>query len=165
MYKGGFAGTGRTVGPNPVGRIKLGGEHETVLTAESLQQVGVLGAVKPAVDGDDGVFVKHFSQPLVDGGVVAHVLLHHHETAVLELDACLQEVARVGPQGGLVKRYDGRAVAAREAADPVTELPVVTDVFTLVRVGAGNDDGIDIQAAHFLAQRLKARKSFLAHCL
>jgi hypothetical protein len=40
---------------------------------------------------------------------------------------------------------------------------VVTDVFTLVWVGAGNNDGIDIQAAHLLAQRLKVRKSLSTH--
>jgi hypothetical protein len=32
-----------------------------------------------------------------------------------------------------------------------------------VRVGAGNDDGIDIQAAHLVAQRLKVRKSLSTH--
>ena len=115
------------------------------------------------VDGDDRVLVQHLQQPLVDGRVVAHILFHHLEATVLELDFGLQEVARVGPQGGMVEGYHGGAVATREAADPVAEFPVVTDVFTLVRVGAGNDDGIDVQAAHLLAQRLKMRISLFTH--
>ena len=63
----------------------------------------------------------------------------------------------------MVKGYHGGAVAACEAADPVAEFPVVTDVFTLVGVGAWNDDGIDIHTAHFLAQRLKMRQSLSTH--
>ena len=43
-------------------------------------------------------------QPLVNGGVVTHILLHHHKSAVFQLNAGLQEIARVGPQGGLVEK-------------------------------------------------------------
>ena len=101
----------------------------------------------------------------MDGGVIAHVFLHHDEAAVGQFNFGLQEIAGIGPQCCLVKGHYSGAVTAREAAEPVTEFPVVTDVFTLVRVGAGDDDGIDIQAAHLLAQCLKVRKSLFTHKL
>ena len=164
MDKGGLAGTRGTVGPELVGGIELGGEHEAVFAAEAFQQVGILSAIQASVDGNDRIFLEHLFQPLVDGGVVTHILLHHHETAVFQLDFSLQEIAGIGPQGSLIEGYHGGAVTASEATNPVTEFPVVTDVFTLVRVGAGNDDGIHIQAAHLVAQRLKMRKSLSTHC-
>ena len=164
VYKGRFTGPCGTVSPDLVGGIELGGEHITVLAAEAFQLVGILGAVEPAVDGDDRVFLKNLQQPFVNGGIVTHVFFHHHEAAVGQFNFCLQEITGIGPQRGLVKRHDSSTVAASETADPVAEFPVVTDVFTLVGVSAGNDDGIDIQAAHLLAQRLKMRISLSTHC-
>ena len=93
MDKGGFAGSGGSVGPDAVGWIELGGEHKTILTAETLQLVRLLGVIQPSVDGDYRVFLEVGAQPLVDGGVIAHILFHHHETTVGQFDFGLQEIA------------------------------------------------------------------------
>ena len=59
MDKSGLTRSGRAVGPNLVGWIEFGSEHKAVFTAEALQLVRILGAVEPAVDGDDGILLQH----------------------------------------------------------------------------------------------------------
>ena len=93
MDKGRFTGARGAVSPNLVGRIELGGKHEAVLTAEAFQLVGSLSAIQSAVDSNDRIFFEHLLQPLMNGRVIAHVLLHHDKAAVFQFDFCLQEVA------------------------------------------------------------------------
>ena len=142
-----------TVVPYCLVGIEVGGEQESVLAAHLLQAVGVHQREQAAVDGEGVVFAQLLSKPLHENCHVAtklHIL--QLKPAALELYLGLEEVARVGPQACCVEGYHCCAVAAGKPTHPVAEFPVVAHIFTLMRVGARDDNGIHTLVAHQLAQ-------------
>jgi len=65
-------------------------------------------------------------------------------------------VAAVGPDAGDIRGGDEGADRARKARQPLAALPAPGQVFGQVRIGGGDDEGVDLVARHRGAQPGKA---------
>ena len=117
-----------------------------------------------AVYAKHAAFFKVLSEPFCGGQVLVAVLLVHCHTRAFQFDTRLEEIARVGPKASSVESNNSRAVGASEASHPIAQFPVRIGIFTLVRVGAGDNHRIDMTLAHGLAQGLKIFYCIF-HCL
>ena len=91
-------------------------------------------------------------EPLGNGGRALNFQFHQLKLRAAELLFGSKEVAGVRPQGGAVEGDHGRACRTVETTDKLTSLPVVGHVFTLMRVGTGEDKGGQVFAPHHLTQ-------------
>ena len=82
--------------------------------------------------------------------------LQEYPKKVLFVLGGLQEIARVGPEAGLIGRDDGRSRRAVKAGDPCARSPVAGIVFALVRVGSRNDESGDSGFPHFFPQGIQS---------
>ena len=99
---------------------------------------------------------KFPTNPLGDGGCVWHLHAHQLELRALQLLLSRQEIATVRPQGSAGECHHGRASRPVEATYPLASLPMVSHVFTLMRIGAGEDKRPQSFAPHLLAQRFQS---------
>ena len=116
-----------------------------------------------AGDGQGLALAEAFQQPVDVFRRMRHAQAHEGDAGSLELTFGLFEVARVGPQPGEIAGHDQGAGGAVEAGQPLPCLPVLGQVFGQVRVGAGNQAGMDVLRAHGFAQGGKAGGDLRAH--
>ena len=155
MYKSLGERTLGTVGPHTVGYGEVGSKAEPVAAAKFLECISLYDREKASIYSKHIVLAKLLGKPLGDGSLAGNILLVEVNARVFELLCSLEEVARVGPQSGIVESNHGSAVASGETGDPVAEFPVVAYIFTLVIVSAGNNHCTHLHAAHLVAQSFK----------
>ena len=109
-----------------------------------------------AVDADGAPSRCRGGEPFrhVDG--ILHAQLVQLDARALQLLCGLDEVARVRPQPGMILRDADGAIGAGEAADEAALLPAGRSVLTVVRVGAGDDDGVPAFTLHDGAESMNA---------
>ena len=156
----------RTVGPYVLEGVQIGAEGDTAL----LPQVG--NELSHLVDGAHHSIDAHFrrviipdfvANPLGDGGCSFHLEFHQLVPCTAQLLLGSEEVARVGPQGCAVQSDDRRTCRTVETAYPLAALPVVGHIFTLMRVGAGEDESRKSLATHHLAQLFQPFVDSICH--
>jgi hypothetical protein len=95
-------------------------------------------------------------QPLHTGGHDRAIEFDQVDASAGQLGFGLFPIAAVGEQGCLARRHEQRARRAREAAQPLSPLPVFGQVFRQVRVAAGQQCGLPALAGQAGAQRSQA---------
>ena len=70
----------------------------------------------------------------------------------IDLSPNLHPVAAVDEDAGLIRRDDGKARAAGEAGQPGKTGVRLGDIFALMRVGAWDDEGVEVQRLHLRPQ-------------
>ena len=90
------------------------------------------------------LYLRQAAKPCGDRRGAGHPLLHQLVGGPLEHLRRLEEVPRVGPEGGMLGGHHGSAGRAQEATDVLPRLPAVGGVLIEVPVEARHDDGIDI---------------------
>ena len=156
LHKHLVGGNGRTVAPYQRQGVEVGAHGDAALTAQFGNELHHRrGSVDHAVDAHLRRFhvAQHTSQPCRDAGRAGHALLHQHVLRAAELLGSSNEIARVGPQCGLAHRDHSGACRSVESRYPFAPLPVVGNIFTIVRIGAWKDEGIEPLAPHHFAQR------------
>ena len=87
-------------------------------------------------------------QPLGYAHGSRHLHLVQHHPAALQLFQGLDEIARIGPQPGMIGRHHNIAGLACKAAQPFDLFPPCSRVFAAMRVGARYDDRVPIALGH-----------------
>ena len=152
-------GDGRPVGPQ--GRQQVGHAHHIALHPRRSQFVYYLpdhsGSYAKAVHGDEHLIpaIELEGQPIGDRHLPGNAHLVQFDPGAGKLRTCLDEVPGVGPQSGVVEGHHHVAAFASEAGQPAHLLPAFGRIFAVMRVGAGEDNGIPTVAAHHSTQILE----------
>ena len=155
----GIHGDGGTVVPDEAQRVVVGAQRQSTLLAQVGDELF-----------DEGCGIRHsvgrnllrtavaefLAEPFGNRWRAGHLQLHQLELRAPQLFFCCKEVTGVGPEGGTRHRDDGRACRPVETTDPLASFPMVGHVFTVMRVGAGEDVGSQAFALHLRAQRLNS---------
>ena len=153
----GVLGDGGAVTPQLTERVEVGAEGDSALTAQVGDERFHLGSrADHAVDAHFGAadVVQFLAQPLADGGCALDLQLHQLVLRALQLVGSGKEVTGVGPEGSTRHGDHRRTGRAVETTDPLATLPMVGHIFTLVRIGTGEDECAQVLAAHQLPQHL-----------
>ena len=91
-------------------------------------------------------------QPIGKGGGGAFSLAHQFKGSVEQLLFGLEKIAAVGPEGCMMEGDKSGSGTSVKTTDPFAALPVRSRILTVVRVGRGDDECLEILAAHPVAQ-------------
>ena len=163
LYFHRVVGNGRTVFPQDLSRVTVRMGVYPVSFQLLGHRVHAFCAVHPAIHTHVGLLVKRLDEPFCRGGCVGKSLLHELEGRTLQLFRCGEEITRVRPQGGTRQGHYGGACRPVEAAYPFACLPVVGDVFSAVRVCAGEDEGFQATLLHPFSQSFYSLGDGLVH--
>ena len=154
-------GNGRAVAPNLVQRVEIGAHGDAALLAQVMdERLHGLGVAAHAVDAHLCVLVAELAaEPLRDGRRALDLELHQLEGSTVELFGGSEEIAAVGPQRSLVQGHHGGTCRTVETTDPLAALPARGRIFTVVGIGAGEDEGVEMLTAQHLTQRRQTLKN------
>ena len=93
-----------------------------------------------------------FAEPFGNGGCTLYPFSHQLVFGTFQLLGSSNEIARVRPKRRSMERHYCRSCRAVETTDPLAAFPVVSGVFTIMRVGAGKDECTEVFASHFFTQ-------------
>ena len=155
---------GRTIFPDQFQGIEVRAERDAVLLTQVGNQVSHLTyRTASSVDGHLAPVLLEVSaphdllaQPRWDGGCTLHLQFHQLEFRPLQLLLSRQEIARVSPEGSRGQRHHSRTCRTVEVTDPLTTLPMVGHIFTLMGVGTGEDASRQMLASHRLTEVLES---------
>ncbi len=143
---------GRAIRPDLAGQVEVGAHGGAGLRQPVFDLVP--GGDRHAVPGhrQHVAVMQLLLQPFQMLGRVRHAQLHQRDAAAGELLLGLREIARVGPQSGLLAANDEGAGRSVETGQPCPRRPVRRQVFGQMRIGTGNEHGSDAVLLHGHAQ-------------
>ena len=148
----------RTVGPQLIERVDAGHHFYVAKFRQLPGEVVHFGRhAHHPVDAHTCLWhaSQALAQPLGHRGRARDALLHEHELRARNLFRGRDEIARVGPERGLVHRHHRRARRAVEAGEPLAPFPVVGQILAFVGVATGDDKRVEMRFAH---QSAKGKK-------
>ena len=140
----------RAGGPQRVGRVPGHFQADAVSPEVGLQGVDVVHAAGPSVDAHAAAGGEDVRQPSGDGRRALDAFLHQAERRARQLFRSRKEIAGVGPERGVVARDHRRPGRPVETRNPLACLPVCGRIFAVVRVGTGENVGVQAVAVQIL---------------
>ena len=151
------------VEPDSVGRLKVGHKLDAVAFQRLFERFVGFDREQHSVDAHGLSGAQASGDILVDRRSGGQHLLHQLNACPFELFGGLEEVARIGPEQGMVHSCHESAGRAVESAEKFAQMPVVGHVLALVGVDMRYYDHVDMFFSHFVAQSADAFQYKVAH--
>ena len=140
------------IGPDLVNRIEINPQFNTVTCKRRSHTSRRIAAEEHTVDTNRGTSRKNRAEIIDNGRRFGFTVIHHANACAIKLESGLNPITRVSPDIGLGLCHHQIAGRAGKARQPTAHLPMGGDIFTLIRIGLGNNHGIDPGLTHRVAQ-------------